>query len=222
MGCVESWAGGEIPPCPHCPAQSWTHLADDERRPPRTHLTGAAPGRTICFIDTQKTIRNSTMGMSSFIQEAGEKLFPIGKEQAAAPGASTPSTEQIAALGQTAGQAIAAYFNSMGLKVETLDAGFNPASATVTAAGIAPDQATREEEVLCCGNIDQVGGMMAVVTLEPESQRHTVSERYNLSKIDQIFYGTPRKYPEIFETNKPVLSQPVHIDPAQMLRITAA
>lgn len=69
------------------------------------------------------------------------------------PAAAAPlSSEQIAELGRTAGQAIATYINSMGLKVEALDVSFDAASETVTVAGIAPDQVTREKVVLCCSN----------------------------------------------------------------------
>ena len=48
------------------------------------------------------------MGMFSFIKEAGEKLFGIGKAQAATPAApAAPSAEQVADLSKTAGEAIA-------------------------------------------------------------------------------------------------------------------
>lgn len=165
------------------------------------------------------------MGMFSFIKEAGEKLFGIGKAEAAAPAATAPSPEQVAALSQTAAQAIATYINSMGLKIEALDVGFDPASATVTVAGIAPDQATREKVVLCCGNVasvTQVNDLMTVATPEPESQMYTVVKDDNLSKISKAFYGTPNKYPQIFEANKPMLTHPDKIYPGQVLRIPAA
>lgn len=165
------------------------------------------------------------MGMFSFIKEAGEKLFGIGKAEAAAPAATAPSPEQVAALSQTAAQAIATYINSMGLKIEALDVGFDPASATVTVAGIAPDQATREKVVLCCGNVasvTQVNDLMTVATPEPESQMYTVVKGDNLSKISKAFYGTPNKYPQIFEANKPMLTHPDKIYPGQVLRIPAA
>jgi nucleoid-associated protein YgaU len=165
------------------------------------------------------------MGMFSFIKEAGEKLFGIGKAAAAAPAAITPTADQVAALGQTAAQAIATYINSMGLKIEALDVGFDPTSATVTVAGIAPDQATREKVVLCCGNVasvNQVNDLMTVATPEPESQMYTVVKGDNLSKISKAFYGTPNKYPQIFEANKPMLTHPDKIYPGQVLRIPAA
>lgn len=165
------------------------------------------------------------MGMFSFIKEAGEKLFGIGKAEASAPAASSASPEQVAALSQKAAQAIATYINHMGLKVEALDVGFDPASGTVTVAGIAPDQATREKVVLCCGNVasvSQVNDMMTVAIPESASQMYTVVKGDNLSKISKAFYGTPNKYPQIFEANKPMLTHPDKIYPGQVLRIPAA
>jgi nucleoid-associated protein YgaU len=165
------------------------------------------------------------MGMISFIKEAGEKLFGIGKAQAAEPAASAPSPEQLAALNQTASQAIATYIQSMNLNVEGLDVTFDGASATVTVAGVAPDQATKEKVVLCCGNVAHVAAvndLITVATPEPESQMYTVVKGDNLSKVSKAFYGTPNKYTQIFEANKPMLSHPDKIYPGQVLRIPPA
>lgn len=165
------------------------------------------------------------MGMISFIKEAGEKLFGIGKAQAAEPAAAAASPEQLAALNQTASQAIATYIQSMKLNVDALDVAFDGASGTVTVAGIAPDQATKEKVVLCCGNVAHVAAvndLITVATPEPESQMYTVVKGDNLSKISKAFYGTPNKYPQIFEANKPMLSHPDKIYPGQVLRIPPA
>jgi nucleoid-associated protein YgaU len=165
------------------------------------------------------------MGMFSFIKEAGEKLFGIGKAQAATPAAAAPSPEQVTDLSKTAGDAIETYIKSMGLKVEALDVSFDAATETVTVAGTAPDQNTREKVVLCCGNVanvSKVNDLMTVATPEPESQMYTVVKGDNLSKISKQFYGTPNKYPQIFEANKPMLTHPDKIYPGQVLRIPAA
>jgi nucleoid-associated protein YgaU len=166
---------------------------------------------------------DNTMGMFSFIKEAGEKLFGIGKVEAAQPAA--PTAEQSAALSKTAGDAIVAYIHSMGLKVDALDVSFDAASGAVTVSGVAPDQATREKVVLCCGNVSQVTevhDLMTVSAPQPESQLYTVVKGDNLSKISKQFYGTPNKYPQIFEANKPMLTHPDKIYPGQVLRIPAA
>jgi nucleoid-associated protein YgaU len=163
------------------------------------------------------------MGMFSFIKEAGEKLFGIGKAQAAEPAAADQGKAE--ELSQAAGNAIATYINSMGLKVEALDVSYDAASGSVTVAGIVPDQITREKVVLCCGNVasvSSVNDIMTVVKPEPESKLYTVVKGDNLSKISKAFYGTPNKYPQIFEANKPMLTHPDKIYPGQVLRIPAA
>ncbi|AYQ29851.1 MULTISPECIES: peptidoglycan-binding protein LysM [unclassified Polaromonas] len=163
------------------------------------------------------------MGMFSFIKEAGEKLFGRGEAKAAQEAAAAkPTPENIEALSKAAGDAIATYINSMNLNVQALKIGFDAASATVTVSGVAPDQATKEKVLLCCGNVATVAAvndLMTVSSPEPESQWHVVVSGDNLSKISKHFYGTPNKYPQIFEANKPMLTHPDKIYPGQVLRI---
>ena len=163
------------------------------------------------------------MGMFSFIKEAGEKLFGRGEAKAAQEAAAAkPTPENIEALSKAAGDAIATYITSMNLNVQALEIGFDAASATVTVSGVAPDQATKEKVLLCCGNVATVAAvndLMTVSSPEPESQWHVVVSGDNLSKISKHFYGTPNKYPQIFEANKPMLTHPDKIYPGQVLRI---
>ena len=86
------------------------------------------------------------MSIISFIKEAGEKLF--GHKPAAA--AAAPDVD---AANKTASDAITAYINTQNLKVDGLDVAFDGATGTVSVAGVAADQATREKVVLCCGNV---------------------------------------------------------------------
>ena len=163
------------------------------------------------------------MGMFSFIKEAGEKLFGRGDAKAAQEAAAAkPTPENIEALSKAAGDAIATYINSMNLNVQALEIGFDAASATVTVSGVAPDQATKEKVLLCCGNVATVAAvndLMTVSSPEPESQWHVVVSGDNLSKISKHFYGTRNKYPQIFEAIKPMLTHPDKIYPGQVLRI---
>ncbi|MGV8804317.1 MAG: peptidoglycan-binding protein LysM [Polaromonas sp.] len=160
------------------------------------------------------------MSLFSFIKEAGEKLFGGSQAKGVQPSV-TP--EDVAALSQTAGDAIAGYINKMGLKVEALQVSFDAPSATVTVAGVAPDQATKEKVLLCCGNVASVAAVKDMMTVASsgtaESQMYVVVSGDNLSKISKQFYGTPNKYPQIFEANKPMLSDPDKIYPGQVLRI---
>ena len=165
------------------------------------------------------------MGMFSFIKEAGEKLFGRGEAKAAQEAAAAaPTPENVAALSSAAGEAIETYITSMNLNVDALAITFDGPTATVTVVGVAPDQATKEKVLLCCGNVAHVAAvndMMTVADSAPESQWYTVVSGDNLSKISKQFYGTPNKYPQIFEANKPMLTHPDKIYPGQLLRIPA-
>jgi nucleoid-associated protein YgaU len=163
------------------------------------------------------------MGLMSFIKEAGEKLFGIGEAKAAEPAAAQESSaENVAKLNRTAGDAIATYIQAMNLKVSGLKVDFDANSGTVTVAGEAADQATKEKVVLCCGNVERVAAVndqMTVAAPSAQSQMYTVVKGDNLSKISKQFYGDPNKYNLIFEANKPMLKHPDKIYPGQSLRI---
>lgn len=155
------------------------------------------------------------MGLLSFIKDAGEKL--LGHKPA--EGAAAPTVDE---LQNTAAGAIKTYVSTQGIDTSGLTIAFDAASSTVTASGEAPDQATREKIVLCCGNVKDVAGVndnLTVVTSAVESQWHTVVDKDNLSKISKQYYGDPNKYEVIFEANKPMLKSENLIYPGQKLRI---
>ena len=156
-------------------------------------------------------------GMFSFIKQAGEKLFGHGDARAAQVAvADAPTAANIAALGKAAGDPTATYIGTMNLKVEALDIAFDASTGTVTVAGVALDQETKEKVLLCCGNVASVASvndMRTVSTREPESQMYIVASGDSLSKISKQFYGTPNRYTQIFETNKPMLTHPDKIYP---------
>lgn len=52
-----------------------------------------------------------------------------------------------------------------------------------------------------------------------ESKTYVVVKGDSLSKIAKSVYGDAMKYPAIFEANKPMLKDPDHIYPGQVLRI---
>ena len=160
------------------------------------------------------------MSLISFLQEAGEKLFNRPK---AVPAADTAATPDIGALNSTAAQAIEKYISSQGLAAQGLSVAYDGASQTVTVSGVAPDQATKEKIVLCCGNVAavaKVNDMLTVATQsEPESTYREVKSGDTLSKIAKEAYGDANAYMKIFEANKPMLSHPDKIYPGQKLRI---
>src|SRR5213079_658424 len=163
------------------------------------------------------------MSLISFIQEAGEKLFNHPKSAPAAapaaPSAAPASTPDINALNASAGQAIEKYIASQGLKADGLDVKYDGASQTVTVSGVAPDQATKEKIVLCCGNVAAVAKVNDMLTVAqggaPESTYREVKSGDTLSKIAKEAYGDANAYMKIFEANKPMLSNSDKIYPGQ-------
>jgi len=166
------------------------------------------------------------MGLMSFMKEAGEKLFGRGQAQAAmAEVKAAPQDEaKIAAANAAAGDAILDYIKAQNLSATGLTVTFDGAASVVSVFGVAPDQATMEKIVLCCGNVAGVGSvnnMMSVDLSEPEAKFYTVAKGDTLSKIAKEFYGNANAYMKIFEANKPMLSHPDKIYPGQSLRIPA-
>jgi nucleoid-associated protein YgaU len=164
------------------------------------------------------------MGLIDFVKDAGEKLFGRGKAQATMQEAQANPSDpaKIEAANAAAGDAILEYIKSQNLSATGLTVTFDGATSSATVYGVAPDQATREKIVLCCGNVAGVGAvkdMMTVDKSEPEAQYYTVVSGDTLSKISKQHYGDPNQYMKIFEANKPMLSDPNKIYPGQKLRI---
>lgn len=93
---------------------------------------------------------------------------------------------------------------------------------TVTVAGETMSQEMKEKIILAVGNVEGVGGVkdeMSAKLTGRESRFHTVKSGDSLSAISKTYYGTWKLYPEIFEANKPMLSDPDKIYPGQVLRI---
>jgi len=164
------------------------------------------------------------MGLLDFVKSAGEKLFHTGaaKTTMAEAAAEPSNADKMKAANDAAADAITAYIATQNLSATGLLVTFDGASATATVYGVAPDQATQEKIVLCCGNVAgvaAVNNMMSVDHSEPEATYYTVVSGDNLSKISKANYGDPNKYMKIFEANKPMLTHPDKIYPGQVLRI---
>lgn len=170
------------------------------------------------------------MSLISFIEEAGEKLLRTGPTATAAPSpttapASNDPAPTVAQLNATAGAAIAKYIASQNLSAQNLTVNYDGASKTVTVTGVAPDQATKEKIVLCCGNVHSVAKVDDQLTVTqggtPAASMYEVKSGDTLSKIAKAVYGNANAYEKIFEANKPMLKDPNKIYPGQQLRIPA-
>lgn len=164
------------------------------------------------------------MGLISFLKEAGEKLLHAGPaRQNAEAQQPEPSLADTRAKEQTLERAILDYMAAQNLPIENLTVAFDSATSIVTVSGSAPDQATREKIILCCGNVQGVAQVNDQINVAAgaaeEAKWYEVKSGDTLSKIAKNVYGDPNRYSAIFEANKPMLSDPDKIYPGQMLRI---
>ena len=160
------------------------------------------------------------MGILDFVKNAGEKLFKPGEERRET--------------------AIEQHLASNGISGITVEVDGDKATLT----GTAKDMATREKAVLIAGNVDGISSvddrisvrnpvassapLATAATPAPAtaqdswaSRTYTVQSGDTLSKIAKEMYGDAGKYQQIFEANKPMLSDPDKIYPGQVLRVPA-
>ncbi|MEL7155230.1 MAG: peptidoglycan-binding protein LysM [Actinomycetota bacterium] len=192
------------------------------------------------------------MGVFDFVREAGakvgigdskeEKAAQAAAEKEAAKAASDARAAEIADRVKARKQAKAKadrlerleeskkarglekYIADLGLEVKNLDVRYDDGVATVT--GEAADQETRERVILAIGNTEDVGQVQDDIKVpanaKDESEMHVVVSGDTLSAIAKKYYGDANKYPQIFEANRPMLSDPDKIYVGQVLRIPAA
>ncbi|WP_417721597.1 peptidoglycan-binding protein LysM [Salipiger sp.] len=103
----------------------------------------------------------------------------------------------------------------LGLKADGVDITVEGDKVTVSGGSLTP--AEREKVILAVGNVEGV----AEVEAEEASDAvfHTVEKGDSLWKIAEKTLGNGARYQEIFEANKPMLSDPDKIYPGQVLRI---
>jgi LysM repeat protein len=164
------------------------------------------------------------MGLIDFAKSVGRKLG-LGEDkpaQGAAPAAPQGPTPEQAKdlLDRRRAGALAKLIGDMGFQAD--DLGVRVDGDTVTVSGSVDTQENKEKIVLLVGNVEGIGHVddqLTVANPEPEAVFYEVKPGDNLSKISKHFYGTPNKYPQIFEANKPMLKDPDEIYPGQRLRI---
>ena len=142
------------------------------------------------------------MGLFSFLKKSGRK-----EAKAAAK-----KEEKIAALNNIVGE----------LDIDIQDLDIVLEEDVVTVYGQVESQEDKEKIILSLGNVEGVATVddrISVVTPTPPAQFYEVQSGDSLSKIAKEYYGDAMKYNEIFEANKPMLSDPNKIYPGQKLRI---
>lgn len=120
------------------------------------------------------------------------------------------------------GQECEEFVKSLGLNIQDLSVMVNEGVATVS--GKADSIMTQEKAILAIGNIAGIKAVeenieIPAETVEVASQYYTIEKGDTLWKIAQATLGDGNRYKEIFEANTPMLADPDHIFPGQVLRI---
>ncbi len=146
------------------------------------------------------------MSVLSFLKDVGEKL--LGADQAKAATADELKKE----------------LDKHNLSADGLDIKVDGDKVTVSGQAQTTEQA--EKISLALGNtlgVSSVDNQLQVAQPAPEANMYTVKKGDTLWKIAEEQYGKGQgaKYTQIFEANKPMLSDPDKIYPGQVLRIPA-
>ncbi|MFD1882672.1 peptidoglycan-binding protein LysM [Paracoccus pacificus] len=182
------------------------------------------------------------MAFWDFVKDAGKSVFggeakaaepPAPKaaapKPAAAPAAAKPAATAPAAAPAAAPTAqkseIEQRADALRKEVARLGLDGNDVQLTlrgdeVIIKGNVKDQATREKLILAVGNVKGVARVVADdFEGGAEPVFYTVKKGDTLSEIAQKTLGSASRYKEIFEANKPMLTDPDKIYPGQSLRI---
>lgn len=138
------------------------------------------------------------MGIWNFIKSAGASL--VGKAEAG----EAPSEE-----------ALAEEVKKIGLDTKGAEIKVDGDKVTVSGGELTVEE--REKIILAVGNVEGVAAVEADTEAEPVF--HTVEKGDTLWAISSKALGNGSRYNEIFEANRPMLSDPDKIYPGQVLRI---
>jgi nucleoid-associated protein YgaU len=160
-----------------------------------------------------------------FATKAGVPLFASWMPHPV-PVASASETDELlgAEHDEMAAESIEKHIYHHGLEVDGLYVSVDLAEDSVTVSGNVVDQSTADKVVLCCGNVQgiaQVKDCLTVAWTAPRPRWHMVKRGESLQKISQTYYGQVSGYRAIFEANYPMLDDPQHLYPGQVLSIPA-
>ena len=182
------------------------------------------------------------MGFWDFVKDSGKSIFgpaeaaePKIEPKAApapapapqdAPKAEAPKPQHDAET-QRKLDALNAEVAALGLDSGDVRLHLNGDTVTVVSKGA--ERATMEKLILAVGNIKGIARVEADLPADPNAAPdapaapdpvfHEVKKGENLSQIAKKYLGDANKYREIFEANRPMLSDPDKIYPGQKLRI---
>ena len=140
------------------------------------------------------------MGLWSFVKGAGKKVFGGGDDE------------------EVSGAALQDELKDLGLETEGLD--IKVEGDQVKVSGTAASQEMKEKVILAVGNVEGVASVEDNIEGgEGEPVFHTVEKGDTLWAISEKTLGSGARYNEIFEANRPMLSDPDKIYPGQVLRI---
>lgn len=137
------------------------------------------------------------MGLWNFLKNTGKSVF--GGDEAPDADALKKEVEEL------------------GLDAEGLD--ITVEGDKVVVSGDAVSAEMKEKVILAVGNVEGVAAVEAETSEEPKF--HTVEKGDTLWAVSEKALGEGSRYMEIFEANKPMLSDPDKIYPGQVLRIPA-
>ena len=140
------------------------------------------------------------MGLFSFVKDAGKSLF--GRAEAAEAPTETLKKE----------------VDSLGLDTTGLEISME--GDTVRISGEPVSQEIKEKVIVALGNVEGVAAVDDAASGD-EMRTHTVAKGDSLWAIAEKTLGSGARYQEIFEANRPMLSDPDKIYPGQVLRIPA-
>lgn len=139
------------------------------------------------------------MGVWSFVKDAGKSLF------------GGPAAASEAALSDE--------IKDLGLAADDVEIVLEGDKVKLS-GGEGLNAEDKEKLILAVGNVEGVAEVEADLADEPVF--HTVEKGDTLWAIASKTMGNGAKYTEIFEANRPMLSDPDKIYPGQVLRIPAA
>lgn len=145
------------------------------------------------------------MGLINFIKRAGKRLGIGGDDEPEAAPAADVLRKEVEAHGLDAEK----------VQIDVKD-------DVVELRGEAISKELREKIIVAVGNIAgvaKVNDQIETADEAPDSNWHTVEKGETLWAISKQQYGNGAYYTEIFEANRPMLSDPDKIYPGQVLRI---